>query len=308
MLKLCLVIFLILLTISIHPVSAQTGNSQSDYHLESFGNVGDQVDALQDFVSGISPSDITPKMGDLLDRLLDHLADLKDVIRPYPVETASAATDSGDPISWTEPDHGYHLIHDKKIWKEQYDSWDRPNHPNLPLLNKFDLNCDGIPERVDRIHYHTLTLFVDIDGNGIPTCGLEMGWFEGGVNAYFLLDIFDTDRNGFFDKNDEFWHLAKITDNAGNILVPERFGIYGFNYSFMIPVDDDCFGYGMYSDGHDGYVKDDAYHSCLESGGLDRVKKISDDHFRYVAYNPYGIMYDDGSWNTTFGLVYGYYD
>ena len=116
---------------------------------------------------------------------------------------------------------------------------------------------------------------------------------------------FDTNKDGYLDENDSYWGIVMITD-WDMAWHPEELGYERFAISDTIIFEDDCFGVGIYSDGYEGYVPDEAYEECVKAGF--EPLRLSDSHFRLKGLKDCGAIMENGTCYRTYSGVLGYWE
>jgi hypothetical protein len=190
--------------------------------------------------------------------------------------------DEGDPLLFSLTEKPVKTI---RNWSEQHSSF----------LTQFDLYDVGREVTLSRtLDDGTMTLFLDLDGNGMLSDGTE--WlFDQNEDVYQILarPLVDSNQNGWFDYSDNLWPIAMIKDGNEYNFASEL-GILGFNWSNAKHYENDDIGIGQYSD-------------CLYEG-ISRYRvctPVSDEHFRIQAFNQNGIILEGGQFVPTFGGVMG---
>lgn len=197
----------------------------------------------------------------------------KDCIPIPPVPPTTP--DSSDPLMFGH-------VEIDRVWPEWHES----------RKTQFDLFSDGNPVTLSRDIKSGYSLFVDFDRDGQKSSGQE--WMFG-KNVYENLKILDSNNNGFFDYDDEYWSLALVEEytNDGSLTIhtPYELEILGFNYSEHKLAMHDMHGERQYSD-------------CLYEGKYHypQCVKVSETHFAIVSYNLEGVLYYGGNVEPTFGI------
>lgn len=213
------------------------------------------------------------------------------------------------------------VIYDKPITitslypQEQHESF----HYSLNLFNTPE------PQKMDR-RIHCYQFMMDWNGDGILTpeyAGVEL-LFDEEKTVYEILDspIFDTNNNGWLDKEDFLWDMVLIklteplptgtyswsTEYVDQYFTPEDLQITAINFSHYLDIPDDYTGNGgTYSDCK--YVEDWAFNNAVKQyGPIDNwCEIISLDHFRVWAFNPNGVLFENGVILPTYALPMGWY-
>jgi len=198
------------------------------------------------------------------------------------------ASDDGDPLLFSLTDKPVNVI---RNWPEQHESF----------LTEFDLYDIGKKVTLSRtLDDGTITLFLDLDGNGELSDGTE--WlFDQNEDVYQIFEnpLVDSNQNGWFDYQDNLWSIAMIKD-GNEYYSSSELGILGFNWSMAEHYENDFVGKGRYSD-------------CLWEGDpmihlYPDCNPVSTGHFRITAYNADGILLKGGKIIPTFGGVMGHLD
>ena len=193
--------------------------------------------------------------------------------------------DSGDPLIFSFGDKPAKTT---RNWSEWHES----------RLTQFDLYQTGEKVTLSRtLDDGTMTLFLDLNGDGILTDGTE--WlFDQHETVYQILsrEMIDSNQNGYFDWTDELWHIAMVKDGSKYYSIDEL-DILAINWSDARHFDDDHYGRGVYSD-------------CLYEGEFlyPFCTPVSTEHFRVTSYNEHGIIMQGGEIISTYGAVMGHLD
>jgi len=174
----------------------------------------------------------------------------------------------------------------------------------------FDYKSNGELLWMER-SYTGLMLFIDLDGNGIPSNGDEI-LASPKLNSYEMLSlVLDVNKDGKFDSKDPLWPKAKwaqwIDGSTWEIFSMQVTKVVSLDLRPII-VEPDCAGkgYGNYNRGWDAYTHDEAFFKCIDETGSGWINYISEDNMRHVAYHPHGATLEDGSTARTHAAVLGW--
>ena len=216
---------------------------------------------------------------------MDDQENLDDPEVPDWNEIPPGNPDSGDPLLFSLSDKSAKTT---KNWPEWHES----------RLTEFDLYAIGDKVHLSRtLDKGTMTLFLDLNGDGILTDGTE--WlYDQDENVYQILsrELLDSNQNGYFDWTDKLWNIAMVKD-GDKYYSADDLDIVAVNWSDAEHFGNDHYGRGVYSD-------------CLYEGVFlyPDCKPVSEEHFRITSYNEHGILLKGGETIPTFGGVMGHLD
>jgi hypothetical protein len=190
------------------------------------------------------------------------------------------------PITGKQPDVGDPLCFKNCIVERHY---------NPATTEYFDLWTEGKLLPMSRTITEGATMFIDRNHDGKLTNGQEWLFSD---DVYNELKRLDTDQNGYFDYNDEFWSYVMIKEDG---VYSKPTDIIGFKWQDSKYYQDDIYGIGVYADAMCEGVKCNA-----EQSNYQYFEPISDEHFRITCSNDEGVLYVGGSIEPSYCLVMGY--
>lgn len=211
----------------------------------------------------------------------------------------------------------YDIIINEQRWPDQCLYWmDNGLHESLWWLKAY--NDSYVCMNIKKSGGYSLV--IDYDNDGIlESCDELLCNFYNDEyrNVYQILSdtTYDTNQDGWFGEGDFKWKYARAWHHDTGELIPmEWLGIRGFELTGYIDLDDDYTNYdswkdpklnglGQYSDCN--YEEDWAYQRAVSEGWT--CTPISMGHERVTAYNPLGVLLENGMYIQTRDYVVGYW-